>query len=39
MMLGLAKDSTETLKRAIQYLADNDNHKLENRRAEGGKAF
>jgi len=39
MMLGLVKDNKETLMRAIEYLAANDNHKIEDRQASGGKAY
>lgn len=39
MMLGLAKDSRDTLLRAVEYLAANDNRKPENRAAEGGKSY
>lgn len=40
LMLGLVKDSKETLMKAIEYLmASNDNHKPEARAAAGGKAY
>ncbi len=39
MMLGLVKDNKETLMKAIEYLSANEDHKIENRQAVGGKAY
>ena len=36
MMIGMANDCPDVLRKAASYVAD---HKLENRRAEGGKAY